>query len=87
MSENRGETTIRVIEFSGNKNEYEMWSERFMAFAASKKYGGILSGRVIVPKVKDVVDSDEKEDSKMAEIFGKEHQSLCGPCSSNEEQN
>ena len=46
-----------------------MWSEKFIAFAASKKYGGILSGRVIVPKVKDAMDSDGKEDSKMAEIL------------------
>ena len=69
MSENRSETTIRVIEFSGNKNEYEMWSERFMAFAASKKYGGILSGRVIVPKVKDMVDSDGRRIAKWLKFW------------------
>ena len=40
-----------------------------MAFVASKKSGGILSGRVIVPKVKNMVNSDGKEDSKKAEIL------------------
>ena len=46
-----------------------MWLKRFMAFAASKKYGGILSGRVIVPKVKKLMDTGGKEDSKLTEIL------------------
>jgi len=44
-----GEGTIKVIPFSGNKRDWPIWSEKFLARGDVKGYKDILMGKVTVP--------------------------------------
>ena len=44
-----GEGTIKVIPFSGNKRDWPIWSEKFLARGDVKGYKDILTGKVVVP--------------------------------------
>ena len=54
-----GEGTIKVIPFSGNKRDWPIWSEKFLARGDVKGYKDILTGKV-------KVTSDEDYDSMEA---------------------
>lgn len=44
-----GEGTIKVIPFTGNKRDWPVWSEKFLARGDVKGYKDILTGKVKVP--------------------------------------
>ncbi len=43
-----GEASIKVIPFTGNKRDWPIWSEKFLARADIKGYRNILLGKVLV---------------------------------------
>ena len=45
------EKSIKIIHFSGKKDEWQVWSEKFLARARRKNYKGILTGSERVPPV------------------------------------
>jgi hypothetical protein len=48
-----GDVNVRVIPFSGKKDEWENWKEKFMVKAAINKYDGIINGDDEVPETHD----------------------------------
>ena len=51
------ETTIRIITFSGKKEDWRMWSRRFEAFAETRGYADALTSELVhLPKDSDVLD-------------------------------
>jgi gag-polypeptide of LTR copia-type len=49
-SNSGGEVTIRVVSFTGKKDDWEAWKEKFYVRSIMKKYDNILMGDDIVPK-------------------------------------
>jgi hypothetical protein len=50
---NAGDTSIRVIVFSGKRDDWESWKEKFTVKAAIRGYEGVLLGDDPVPKTHD----------------------------------
>lgn len=50
------ETSIRVILFSGKKQDWSGWEERFLAKARRKGFKDILLGKVTIPKSTATID-------------------------------
>ena len=48
-----GDVNIRVVPFSGKKDEWEDWKDKFMVKAAMNKYDGIINGDDKVPDTHD----------------------------------
>ena len=47
------EDSIKIIKFSGKREDYYKWKELFRSFAILKKYGDVLEGSTkILTKVK-----------------------------------
>ena len=42
------EKSIKILTFSGKKEDWTMWSDKFMAKASMKEYDGILDGSIII---------------------------------------
>ena len=63
MSDKKGTTTIRVIQFSGKQADWPVWKEKFLARARRSGYKTILLGKTSVPK--DSVDLDTITDETM----------------------
>ena len=63
MSEDKGdEKTIRVLNFSGKHEDWDMWSKKFLAMAKRKKYRGVLVGTIKIPKEEgDLTDEGQKK--------------------------
>ena len=55
-----GETAIRVVVFSGKKDDWEVWKEKFLVRASIKGYEGILTGEVKVPATHKADGTKEK---------------------------
>jgi gag-polypeptide of LTR copia-type len=53
MTGNTGDTSIRVIIFSGKREDWETWSEKFFVKASIRGYEGVLSGEESVPETHD----------------------------------
>ena len=49
MSQDNTEKSIRILTFSGKKEDWMMWSDKFMAKAIMKGYDEVLDGTIIVP--------------------------------------
>ena len=49
-SSSAGDTNIRVVIFSGKREDWENWREKFMVKAAMRNYEGVLMGDDDVPK-------------------------------------
>jgi gag-polypeptide of LTR copia-type len=47
---NAGEQTIRIIAFTGKKDDWECWKDKFHARAIIKGYEGLLTGEEAAPK-------------------------------------
>jgi hypothetical protein len=64
------ETTIRIITFSGKKEDWRMWRRRFEAFAEMRDYADALTTELVhLPKDSDVLDPtkemyDEKKNAR-----------------------
>ena len=54
-----GEGTIKVIPFSGNKRDWPIWSEKFLARGDLKGYKDILTGKVKVPSDEEYDDMQD----------------------------
>ena len=64
------EKTIRIVQFSGKRTDWRMWSKQFLAVSTKKKYKGLLLGTTAVPKESDVLD--ETDDTKRPLIKARE---------------
>ena len=42
------EESLKVIKFSGKKNDYVYWAEKFEARARLKGYAGVLDGSITI---------------------------------------
>ena len=58
--------TIRILSFTGKKDDWVMWSQKFIALAGRKGFREILTGETQVPKKNAVYDETEtgKKNSK-----------------------
>jgi hypothetical protein len=54
-----GETSIRVVIFSGKKEDWETWKEKFMVRASIRGYEAVLTGDDEVPETID--DNGDKK--------------------------
>ena len=48
------EISTKIVEFKGEKKNFLLWNEKFVAKAQRNKYKSILSGNSIVPTVDNV---------------------------------
>ena len=55
------EKAIRVISFSGQKKDWAMWEEKFLAKARRRDYKDVLLGKATIPKESDALNTDEKK--------------------------
>jgi hypothetical protein len=55
-----GETSIRVVLFSGKSADWTTWEEKFVARAKRKGYKDILLGKVKIPLVTDMESVNKK---------------------------
>ena len=64
MSGDNSEKAIRILTFSGKKEDWMMWSDKFMAKAMMKGYDEVLDGTVIVPDDKTSRPTTEQEEAR-----------------------
>ena len=50
------EKTIRIVQFSGKKNDWRMWSKQFLALSGQKKYKDLLTGVTTTPPAAEAID-------------------------------
>jgi hypothetical protein len=55
MSDN---SAIRVLNFTGKKEEWSLWSEKFLAKARRSGIKDILLGKLTIPKTNDEINED-----------------------------
>ena len=63
------EDSIKIIKFSGKREDYHKWKELFRSFAILKKYGDVLDGSTKTPtkvKVEGEKDAATKKDLEQA---------------------
>jgi len=76
MSEmGQGEGTIKVIPFSGNKRDWPIWSEKFLAKGDVKGYKDILLGKIKVPtdsEYSTLENESQKEQASMLRKLNKD---------------
>ena len=63
MSEftNTKESSIRIIGFSGKKQDWVPWEEKFVAKAKRRGYKSVLLGKESIPKSSDDFTSDDSD--------------------------
>jgi len=64
--ESVGEASIKVIPFTGNKRDWPVWSEKFLARGDIKGYRDILLGEVDVPTDDEFESISDSKDKKAA---------------------
>jgi hypothetical protein len=69
--EGLGEASIKVIPFSGNKRDWPVWSEKFLARGDVKGYKSILLGEVAVPTDAEFDDMKDEGEKKKADVLRK----------------
>ena len=69
--EGLGEASIKVIPFSGNKRDWPVWSEKFLARGDVKGYKSILLGEVAVPTDAEFDDIKDEGEKKKADVLRK----------------
>ena len=47
---------IRVVSFNDKKENYRMWSKKFLSIANARKYKEILMGSMVAPKANEIID-------------------------------
>ena len=73
--ESVGEASIKVIPFTGNKRDWPIWSEKFLARGDIKGYREILLGEVAVPtddEFAEIVDASEKKKAESLRKLNKD---------------
>jgi hypothetical protein len=62
-------SAIRVLSFSGSKDEWPTWSEKILA--KTKRFGikDVLLGKVVIPKSSEVFDEKTDEGKRMLRII------------------
>ena len=60
MSE-EAEKAIRTITFSGKRQDWRMWSKKFMARAVIKNYVNVLKGTITAPRFDATIDVSTKD--------------------------
>ena len=48
--------TIRIVQFSGKKDDWQMWSKQFLALSGKKKYKEVLTSKTTVPAAATSID-------------------------------
>jgi hypothetical protein len=61
-------SVIQVLSFSGSKDEWPTWSEKFLAKAKRSEIKDVLLGKVI-PKSSEVFDEKTDEGKRMLRII------------------
>ena len=60
------EKTIHIVQFSGKKSDWQMWSKQFLAMSAKKNYKNVLIGKTTILVASDVIDtSNNAERAKL----------------------
>jgi len=54
-------STIRVLNFSGKKDDWPTWSEKFLAKAKRSGMKDVLMGKVEIPRTQDPIDERTDE--------------------------
>ena len=67
MTDEKNNTTIKVIPFSGKSVDWPVWSEKFLARARRKGYKNILTGKVKVPSDSEDFSNDSAAVRKQKE--------------------
>ena len=62
------EKSVRIIPFSGKKSDWRIWSRRFLAAAAKKKYKNVLLGIDSVPADIETLDETKSTDAEKSWI-------------------
>ena len=63
MSSEKGENALRILTFSGKKEDWMIWSDKFMAKAMMKGYNEVLDGTIIVPEGKTINPTASQEEA------------------------
>jgi hypothetical protein len=61
-------SAIRVLNFSGRKEEWPSWNEKFLAKAKRSGIKDVLLGKVEIPSSLDVIDEKTEEGKKLLRI-------------------
>jgi hypothetical protein len=61
-------SAIWVLNFSGRKEDWPSWSEKFLAKAKSSGINDVLLERVDIPSSLDVIDAKTEEGKKLLRI-------------------
>ena len=59
--------TIRIIDFKDDRDEFRMWSKKFLSLAGLRKYRNVLMGETEVPKHDLVLDETDAVQKKLIE--------------------
>ena len=62
-------SAIRVLNFSGRKEEWPSWSENFLAKAKRSGTKDVLLGKVQIPSSFEVIDEKTEEGKKLMRII------------------
>jgi hypothetical protein len=62
-------SVIRVLSFSGSKDEWATWSEKFLAKTKRSGIKDVLLGKVLIPKSSEVFDEKTDEGKRMLRII------------------
>jgi hypothetical protein len=62
-------SAIRVLNFTGEKEEWSLWSEKFLAKARRSGVKDILLGKLTIPKTNDEVNEETDKGKTMMKIF------------------
>ena len=61
-------SAIRVLNFSGRKEEWPSWNEKFLAKAKRSGIKDVLLGKVEIPSSLDIIDEKTEEGKKLLRI-------------------
>ena len=67
MSE-EGEKAIRILQFSGKKDDWLMWADKFLAKATIRGYDDILNGKLLATGASDEEGQLSKDKIKANEV-------------------
>jgi hypothetical protein len=62
-------SAIRVLSFSGSKDEWPTWNEKFLAKAKSSVIKDVLLAKVLIPNSSEVLDEKSDEGKRMLRII------------------
>jgi gag-polypeptide of LTR copia-type/Zinc knuckle len=62
-------STIRVIPFCGNGDEWPIWSEKFLAKAKRYGFKDVLLGKLLIPKIDESFDEASDQGKRMLKVI------------------